>query len=724
MKHHPALSLIWIFCCSSFVSADVTVQNIPCGVEIRAGSVKSVSHYSFRRRIVNNCLGGFLIVPMWTESLGSSSEPSLTLDATPSFTGYYDVDAVALDGTVLSTQSTPLLVDQPAAGRFWHEGSAMRLEVLPNERLVICLGYSVPANSLVEWYRNGEMVQSGLQTDLPWVVTDADHGAIFVPRVYGECGPSDGFGRLMQVQVAPSSTLVLWEGARHKSAVSQNQFGVTLSDPCPICSVRVTTRTEGAFPSASCIGLGVDSFAAGCTVGVSNFGSVSASTETRVQFTVLESARLQISGVNRLPSGFFSPPCGTVSVGISGPLSASFPSTPGAWGPIELELVPGRYSIVAGGSAGTWCTGNIYTSCNGSLGVEISGSFSPIEFRVPHDFATIQGAIDAIPAGEAKVIRVAAGVYHQSFSLNGKDVIVRGAADGTTILDGTGLPTSIVTMSNEPVTAGLENLVFRNGMIGSRLHPEATFTVGGAIYANNTAAFIRNCRFENCRADFGGAIYQFMGSITWDHCAFSGNTANSDGGGALTYNCTGTLWNCVFTGNRCGTNGPGSGSGFKAVGSNGASETVTIDSCAFIGNSAGDSGSAIEFYEHVEYHPGVLRVVNTTVTGNTSGDPVLWGAAGLRVLGQQSSCVLSGTTSICSNAPFNVDGPFLLEVPASVCDCLADLNGDGVVSGGDLGLLLNAWGPTAPSGAGDVNHDGLVDGADLALMLNSWGFCP
>ena len=45
------------------------------------------------------------------------------------------------------------------------------------------------------------------------------------------------------------------------------------------------------------------------------------------------------------------------------------------------------------------------------------------------------------------------------------------------------------------------------------------------------------------------------------------------------------------------------------------------------------------------------------------------------------------------------------------------------IADGDRGLLLNAWGVTAPSGAGDVNHDGQVDGADLALMLNSWGFC-
>ncbi len=47
----------------------------------------------------------------------------------------------------------------------------------------------------------------------------------------------------------------------------------------------------------------------------------------------------------------------------------------------------------------------------------------------------------------------------------------------------------------------------------------------------------------------------------------------------------------------------------------------------------------------------------------------------------------------------------------------ADLNGDGVVDGADLGLLLSAWG--TPDG--DVNGDGTTDGADLGLLLGDWG---
>lgn len=48
-----------------------------------------------------------------------------------------------------------------------------------------------------------------------------------------------------------------------------------------------------------------------------------------------------------------------------------------------------------------------------------------------------------------------------------------------------------------------------------------------------------------------------------------------------------------------------------------------------------------------------------------------------------------------------------------------DLDGDGVVGGADLGLLLAAWG-TADPGA-DLDGSGEVDGSDLGLMLANWG---
>ncbi|MBM4110509.1 MAG: hypothetical protein FJ254_04000 [Phycisphaerae bacterium] len=45
-----------------------------------------------------------------------------------------------------------------------------------------------------------------------------------------------------------------------------------------------------------------------------------------------------------------------------------------------------------------------------------------------------------------------------------------------------------------------------------------------------------------------------------------------------------------------------------------------------------------------------------------------------------------------------------------------DFNGDGLVNGLDLGVLLSAWG----AAQGDINSDGTTDGADLGLLLSGW----
>jgi hypothetical protein len=42
------------------------------------------------------------------------------------------------------------------------------------------------------------------------------------------------------------------------------------------------------------------------------------------------------------------------------------------------------------------------------------------------------------------------------------------------------------------------------------------------------------------------------------------------------------------------------------------------------------------------------------------------------------------------------------------------------VNGGDIGLLLAAWGTPQ----GDLDGDGTTGGADLGLILAAWGPCP
>ena len=61
--------------------------------------------------------------------------------------------------------------------------------------------------------------------------------------------------------------------------------------------------------------------------------------------------------------------------------------------------------------------------------------------------------------------------------------------------------------------------------------------------------------------------------------------------------------------------------------------------------------------------------------------------------------------------------PLRYSPPANPCP--ADFNGDGIVGGADLGLLLAAWG----SPRGDLDGDGTTSGADIGLLLAAWGDC-
>jgi len=67
-----------------------------------------------------------------------------------------------------------------------------------------------------------------------------------------------------------------------------------------------------------------------------------------------------------------------------------------------------------------------------------------------------------------------------------------------------------------------------------------------------------------------------------------------------------------------------------------------------------------------------------------------------------------------------------LPVPVpSTLGCLADLNGDGVVGGADMTLVLGGWSPPGQpcTGccAGDLDGNGVVNAADLTLFLGAWG---
>ena len=87
-------------------------------------------------------------------------------------------------------------------------------------------------------------------------------------------------------------------------------------------------------------------------------------------------------------------------------------------------------------------------------------------------------------------------------------------------------------------------------------------------------------------------------------------------------------------------------------------------------------------------------------------------------------CLREFTTGqlLRARAAFDNFRPELQGVPcAPLPNCISDINGDGVVNGSDLALLLNSWGGWDVDA--DLNNDGAVDGFDLSLMLSKWNTC-
>jgi hypothetical protein len=95
---------------------------------------------------------------------------------------------------------------------------------------------------------------------------------------------------------------------------------------------------------------------------------------------------------------------------------------------------------------------------------------------------------------------------------------------------------------------------------------------------------------------------------------------------------------------------------------------------------------------------------------------------------EHGSCELWAINGGSHGPSFNSNFPrelvdWLLEHrrPSSV-PCVGDLDGNLVVDGADLSILLSAWEDTR--GDYDLDGDGIVGGGDLSIVLGAWGDCP
>jgi hypothetical protein len=140
-----------------------------------------------------------------------------------------------------------------------------------------------------------------------------------------------------------------------------------------------------------------------------------------------------------------------------------------------------------------------------------------------------------------------------------------------------------------------------------------------------------------------------------------------------------------------------------------------------------------EPYSSVAWTPtfaGGITWATETFAANANANALRWGSlfnyrfdadkppkAGSVELG----LFLAGSpASILANLPV----PDAADSPGG--PCAGDANGDRIVTGADLSVLLSNFGQARPAGtSGDFNADGIVTGQDLSVLLASFGnVCP
>ena len=139
-----------------------------------------------------------------------------------------------------------------------------------------------------------------------------------------------------------------------------------------------------------------------------------------------------------------------------------------------------------------------------------------------------------------------------------------------------------------------------------------------------------------------------------------------------------------------------------------------------------DFGATESGFDPSNFPIGTLRIANGSNTRlvnthqNTTNTPcevlytetlVIEAGASLTTAGCQiytKELILAGTVDDSSNIVI-------------VTACIGDINGDDIVNGVDLSLLLGAW--NSDVAYADLNSDGIVNGTDLTMLLGAWGLC-
>jgi len=251
--------------------------------------------------------------------------------------------------------------------------------------------------------------------------------------------------------------------------------------------------------------------------------------------------------------------------------------------PLSLVLVPADNVSAVGPPP---CTAdNIYV--NGTMGNDSWNGTSPTGGAPNGPKKTIQQGINAVC--DDGTVHVAAGTYNENLTIT-RALNLEGAGAPVTIIDGSGLTTTVTISSNPDEENMISGFTIQNGYCISslwkpadqkimtagfnlrsiinmfRTFPPTTYMDGGGIYIGEThIVTINDCVIRNNFTERGAGIFN-KGQLYINRTTISGNTAQFYGGGI--YNTpssvgeSGKAWltNCTISDNSVtDANGEGAG---------------------------------------------------------------------------------------------------------------------------------------------------------------------
>lgn len=277
----------------------------------------------------------------------------------------------------------------------------------------------------------------------------------------------------------------------------------------------------------------------------------------------------------------------------------------------------------------------------------------------------------------------------------------------------------------------LEDTVLSYNSAISASDPDHTY--GGGAYLTYTNFTSTRNTWSSNTAGYGGGLYSMniqsvsgSSASVIDSDEYDGNVGTYTSGGGIGLNGNGIyqVRSCRFTGNRSPK-----GSALDASGNSGVN--LEIIASEFIGNGSFITDDTVTFMNAIGTIQGSVFLdnagsgVKTILDGTVDITDSCFcnNYYGVRNSGTTGTVGI-GNCRFASNIT-DIDGTWTelsMNYFMTTCPCGSgpdcDINGDGIVDGADLAILLSAWGTNDPDA--DLNGDGVVDGADLTLLLAAW----